>query len=138
MSNWVNVKSLKYWSFQFMEFLSICVPYVLFNFSGNFFFFFIWIPWASFVRLIPRYFTPLLFLEILIAFYFVDVVQKYNWISKLILCSTFLLNLINVNNLQTVFFVDNNIIWNLKKFFTFLNFSPFKSFLFNYTTRNSI
>lgn len=93
---------------------------------------------TSFVRLIPRYFTPLLFLEILIAFYFVDVVQKYNWISKLILCSTFLLNLINVNNLQTVFFVDNNIIWNLKKFFTFLNFSPFKSFLFNYTTRNSI
>lgn len=39
---------------------------------------------TSFVRLIPRYFTPLLFLEILIGFYFVDV-QKYNWISKLIL-----------------------------------------------------
>lgn len=54
---------------------------------------------TSFVRLIPGYFTPLSFLEILIAFYFVDVVQKYNGISKWILCSTFLLNLINVNNL---------------------------------------
>lgn len=32
---------------------------------------------TSFVRLISRYFTPLLFLEILIGFYFVDV-QKYN------------------------------------------------------------
>ena len=45
------------------------------------------------------YFTPLLFLENLIAFYFVDVVQKYKRISKLILYSTFLLNLININNL---------------------------------------